>query len=27
LAPAMLVTARVTRDELTWLKTEVWVTA
>jgi uncharacterized protein YhbP (UPF0306 family) len=27
LAPAMLVTARVTRDGLTWLKTEVWVTA
>jgi uncharacterized protein YhbP (UPF0306 family) len=24
LAPAMLVTARVTRDGLTWLKTEVW---
>jgi uncharacterized protein YhbP (UPF0306 family) len=27
LAPAMLVTARVARDGLTWLKTEVWVTA
>jgi hypothetical protein len=27
LAPAMMVTARVTREGLTWLKTEVWVTA
>jgi uncharacterized protein YhbP (UPF0306 family) len=27
LGPAMLVTARVTREGLTWLKTEVWVTA
>jgi hypothetical protein len=27
LAPGTLVTARVTRDGLTWVKTEVWVTA
>jgi len=27
LAPAMLVSARVTRDGLTWLRTEVWVNA